>query len=167
MKSVIFSLCIAFLFFFAFCTSQSNPTMKSSGAIRLENQFSDEVINKQNANLLNELLGDDFISHHFPQPGQNDKATFIGGMKSLLKAFPDIHVVRNIQYEKDDRVFTYAYWEGTQKDAFMGIPPTNKKVHVEYMDIWRVKDGKIRENWVVMDIMGLMIQLGAIPAPGK
>jgi predicted ester cyclase len=92
---------------------------------------------------------------------------FTEGMKSLFKGFPDIHIVRNAQYEKDDKVFTYAYWEATQQDTFMGIPPTNKKVHVEYMDIWRVQDGKIRENWVVMDVLGLLIQLGAVPALGK
>jgi predicted ester cyclase len=37
------------------------------------------------------------------------------------------------------------------------------------MDIWKVKDKKILENWVVMDIMGFMIQLGvaAPPTPAK
>ncbi len=168
MKSVIGYGFLIFLFFQS-CTSQSKEPAKlvSSGAATLENRFSDEVVGKQNAELLNEILGDDFISHHFPQPGQNNKTAFIGGMKSLFKGFPDIQIVRTTQYEKDDKVFTYAYWEATQKDTFMGIPPTNKMVHVEYMDIWRVKDGKIRENWVVMDIMGLMIQLGVVPPPGK
>ncbi len=157
------------LFFFQSCNSQPQKVTLSaaSGAQLLENRFSDDVVGKHNPNLLNELLGDDFISHHFPQPGQNNKAAFTEGMKSLFKGFPDIHIVRNLQYEQDDKVFTYAYWEATHQDTFMGIPPTNKKVHVEYMDIWRVKDGKIRENWVVMDVLGLLIQLGAVPAPGK
>jgi steroid delta-isomerase-like uncharacterized protein len=169
MKSGSFYTCILCLLFLQSCNSQPKQAAngKSSGAMMLENRFSNEVVGKQNADLLNEILGDDFVSHHFPEPGMNDKTKFIAAMRMLLKSFPDIHIVRNEQYEKDDRVFTYAYWEGTHKEAFMGIPPTGKKVHVEYMDIWRVKDGKIRENWVVMDILGLLIQLGAVPPPGK
>ncbi|MFN0173492.1 MAG: ester cyclase [Saprospiraceae bacterium] len=150
------------------CTSQ-NPKVeapKSSGAAKLENRFSDGVVGTHDPAILNELLADDFVSHHFPAPGNNNKAAFIGGMTGLFAGFPDIKVTRLQQYEEGDKVFTYAFWEATQSGPFMGIPATGKKVHVEYMDIWRVKDGKIVENWVVMDIMGLMIQLGVVPPPG-
>jgi predicted ester cyclase len=150
------------------CTSQAQKpeAPKSSGAAKLENRFSDGVIGAHNPALLDELLGDDFVSHHFPAPGNNTKAVFTDGMKGLFAGFPDIKVTRLEQHEIGDKVFTYAFWEGTQTGTFMGIPPTGKKVHVEYMDIWRVADSKIRENWVVMDIMGLMIQLGVVPPPG-
>ena len=96
----------------------------------------------------------------------NNKAAFTEGMKGLFAGFPDIKVTRIEQHELGDKVYTYAFWEGTQTGTFMGIPPSGKKAHVEYMDIWRVKDGKIRENWVVMDIAGLLIQLGVMPPPG-
>lgn len=150
------------------CTSQTSKTdaPKSSGSAKLENQFSDGVVGTHNPALLNDLLADDFVSHHFPAPGNNNKATFTDGMKGLFAGFPDIKVTRVEQHEEGDKVYTYAFWEGTQTGAFMGIPATGKKAHVEYMDIWRVKDGKIVENWVVMDIMGLMIQLGVVPPPG-
>ena len=95
MKSLIFVFSLLTLIYQT-SISQNNSNLKnmSTGAIKLENRFSDEVVNNHNVDLLNDILGDDFISHHFPQPGQNNKATFIGGMKSLLKAFPDIHIVR-------------------------------------------------------------------------
>lgn len=142
------------------------PAPVSSGAAKLENRFAEAVVNAHDANALNDLLADDFISHHFPAPGNNNKAAFTEGMKGLLAGFPDIHITRLEQYEQGDKVFTYAFWEGTHTGAFMGIPATGKKAHVEYMDIWRVKDGKISENWVVMDIAGLLIQLGVMPPPG-
>lgn len=149
------------------CTSQApkTETPVSSGAAKLENRFSDGVVANHDPALLNDLLADDFVSHHFPAPGKNNKTVFIEGMKGLFAGFPDIKVTRVEQHEMGDKVYTYAFWEGTQTGAFMGIPPTGKKVHVEYMDIWRAKDGKIVENWVVMDIMGLMIQLGVVPPP--
>jgi hypothetical protein len=41
----------------------------------------------------------------------------------------------------------------------------HKKLTVDFMDIWRIEGGKLRETWVIMDFMGLMVQLGAVPAP--
>ncbi|MEQ1743844.1 MAG: ester cyclase [Saprospiraceae bacterium] len=150
------------------CTSQTPKTeaLQSSGAAKLENRFSDGVVGTHDVAILNDLLADNFVSHHFPAPGNNNKAAFTGGMTGLFAGFPDIKVTRLQQYEQGDKVFTYAFWEATHTGTFMGIPPTGKKVHVEYMDIWRAENGKIAENWVVMDIMGLMIQLGVVPPPG-
>lgn len=148
-------------------TPETAPPPASSGAAKLENRFEEAVVNARNAAALDDLLGDDFVSHHFPAPGNNNKAVFTDGMKNLFVGFPDIHITRLEQVEQGDKVFTYAFWEGTHTGAFMGIPATNKKVHVEYMDIWRAKSGKISENWVVMDIAGLLIQLGVMPPPGS
>jgi predicted ester cyclase len=46
----------------------------------------------------------------------------------------------------------------------MGIPPTGKQVRVAYQDVWRVADGKLVENWVRLDMLAMMQQLGAVPA---
>ncbi len=158
----------AFLLATLSCTSQTPKAEApaTSGAAKLENRFSDGVVGMHDVAILADLLADNFVSHHFPAPGNNDKAAFTGGMAGLFAGFPDIKITRLQQYEHGDRVFTYAFWEATHTGAFMGIPATGKKVHVEYMDIWRAEDGKIAENWVVMDIMGLMIQLGVVPPPG-
>ena len=44
--------------------------------------------------------------------------------------------------------------------TFMGIPATNKKVEIRYMDFWKVVDGKIVENWVSVDFPHVLAQLG-------
>jgi steroid delta-isomerase-like uncharacterized protein len=147
--------------------TQQTSTLKSSGPVSLENTFSEKVVNMHNTGILYSLLSDDFISHHFPKPGNNTKIQFIEAMNNLLTAFPDIKITRKEQFESGDKVFTYAFWEGTHKAQFNGIPATGKKVQVEYMDIWRIKNGQIVENWVMMDILGLLIQLGVIPPPGQ
>jgi predicted ester cyclase len=54
---------------------------------------------------------------------------------------------------------------GTHRGEFMGIPATNKSVKVSYIDLWRVENGKFVENWVQLDMLGLMQQLGVVPAP--
>jgi predicted ester cyclase len=46
----------------------------------------------------------------------------------------------------------------------MGIPPTERKVAFDVIDIVRVRDGLMVEHWNVVDAMALMTQLGAVPA---
>jgi predicted SnoaL-like aldol condensation-catalyzing enzyme len=146
--------------------TMATVTSSSVKATELANRFFNDVAsNSHNVALLDELLHPDFRSHHYPAPPGSNKAEFIAGIKGLLTAFPDIRVVVHDQFGQGDRVFTYFSWTATHKGNFNGIAPTGKQVKVEGMDIWREQDGKMRENWVVMDIMGLMIQLGVVPPP--
>jgi len=53
---------------------------------------------------------------------------------------------------------------GTHKGEFQGIPPTDKKVSYIAVDFITLMDNKMAEDWVSVDMMGLMQQIGAIPA---
>jgi predicted ester cyclase len=55
---------------------------------------------------------------------------------------------------------------GTHSGEFMGIAPTGKRVEIRYMDFWKVKDGKIIDNWVMVDFPHVMRQLGVDPFNG-
>ena len=50
--------------------------------------------------------------------------------------------------------------EAIHTGEFMGIKPTGKKVEIRYMDFWKVSDGKIQDNWVMVDFPFVMKQLG-------
>lgn len=62
-------------------------------------------------------------------------------------------------------VATLKTFSGTHKGELMGVPPTGKHVAFDVSDILRLRDGKVVEHWNVVDIAGLMQQLGAMPAP--
>ena len=81
----------------------------------------------------------------------------------MLRAFPDLVIKIEDMRESGDEVVTRGTWTGTQKEDYQGIPATNKKVNVHFIDIWKVEDGKLKENWVQMDTMELMQQLGKMP----
>jgi predicted ester cyclase len=49
----------------------------------------------------------------------------------------------------------------------MGIAPTGKRVEIRYMDFWKVKDGRIVDNWVMVDFPAVMQQLGVDPFNGE
>ena len=50
--------------------------------------------------------------------------------------------------------------EAVHSGEFMGIKPTGKKVEIRYMDFWKVSEGKIKDNWVMVDFPFVMKQLG-------
>ena len=50
--------------------------------------------------------------------------------------------------------------EAIHTGEFMGIKPTGKKVEIRYMDFWKVSEGKIKDNWVMVDFPFVLKQLG-------
>jgi predicted ester cyclase len=66
----------------------------------------------------------------------------------------------------EDRVVVRGHWTGTHQGEFMGIPPTGKQVQVSYIDIWVVENDQLMKNWVEMDMLGMLRQLGVAPTPG-
>ena len=57
--------------------------------------------------------------------------------------------------------------EAVHSGNFMGIAPTGKQVEIRYMDFWKVADGKIADNWVMVDFPHVMAQLGVDAFDGK
>lgn len=55
----------------------------------------------------------------------------------------------------------------THSGEFMGIPATGKRVEIRYMDFWKVVDGRIADNWVMVDFPHVMRQLGIDPFNGE
>ena len=130
-------------------------------------RFYDEVFNKKNRAAIDEFIDPNHVDHAAP-PGTP------GGLKGVkqtlnmyLTAFPDLHFTVEDIIAEGDKVVTRLTCRGTQQGAFMGIPPTGKQATVMAIDINRFAGGKSVEHWLNMDTLGLLQQLGAIPAPGQ
>jgi predicted ester cyclase len=78
-----------------------------------------------------------------------------------------VHVTIEQEFADGDYVFHRGYTTATHKGEFQGIPPTGKQFKINSIDIWHVVNGKAVENWVQMDMLGLMQQLGVVPTPGE
>ena len=57
-------------------------------------------------------------------------------------------------------VSCFGHIEATHSGPFMGIEATGKRVTIPYMDFWEVRDGKIADNWVSVDLASVLAQLG-------
>jgi predicted ester cyclase len=84
------------------------------------------------------------------------------------RGFPDAHWQVDEMLVANDTVVTRWTGSGTQTGELAGnpsIPPTGKKVSVMGVWIHRLLGGKIAESWDVWDTLGMLQQLGVIPAP--
>lgn len=80
-----------------------------------------------------------------------------------FKAFPDFHAEVEDLIAEGDRVVSRATVRGTHKDELMGIAPSGKQVTVTVICITRFADNRIIEDWELVDMFGMLQQLGAIP----
>jgi len=130
-------------------------------------RFVEEVQNRHDIGALEKLFSPDYVDHS----GISTLPPTLDGTKQfftlLFTAFPDIRVTINDQVAEGDKVVTRKTFQGTHQDEFMGIPPTEKTISVDVIDIFRITGGKILEHWAVADMLGLMQQLGVISPPDK
>ncbi len=121
----------------------------------------DEVLNQGNLEVLDELIGADYLEHN-PVPGQLPGAAGIKAkLVALRQAFPDIHFNLEELIGEGAAVAARYGWEGTHMAEIMGIQPTGKTVRVRGMDFYRLQDARIVEHWDCVDEIGLLRQLGA------
>jgi steroid delta-isomerase-like uncharacterized protein len=101
-----------------------------------------------------------------PLPGQGPG---LDGLKTILRgmraAFPDMNWKVEEQIAEGDKVLTRFEWTGTHRGPFAGIPATGRPVKVWGMVVDRFEAGKIKDTRIIMDTMGMMMQLGVIPMP--
>jgi len=81
-------------------------------------------------------------------------------------AFSDKVCIDEARLAEGEWMAAFGRQEATHSGEFMGIPPTGKRVEIRYMDFWKVKDGKIVDNWVMVDFPHVMRQLGVDPFNG-
>jgi steroid delta-isomerase-like uncharacterized protein len=128
-------------------------------------RIAEEVFEGGQLDLADELLDPSFVGHDvaMPEPLRGPQ-----GVKEQAQgyrtAFPDIELTIENQIAEGDFVATSWTARGTHKGDLFGIAPTGKQVTISGVTIDRFKGGKIAEAWDTWDTLGLMQQIGAVPA---
>ena len=97
---------------------------------------------------------------------ENLKAFQDGWQRPFQAAFSDKVCVDEARLTQGQWMAAFGRQEATHSGEFMGIAPTGKRVEIRYMDFWKVVDGKIQDNWVMVDFPYVMRQLGIDPFQG-
>lgn len=85
-------------------------------------------------------------------------------MSALLTAFPDSNFIIDDVIAEGDKVAVRHRLQGTHQAELQGIPATGRQVEIGAVVIFRIENGRVAEAWLNADIMGMMQQLGVVPA---
>lgn len=99
-----------------------------------------------------------------PQP--LDAAGVKQAMTGFFDAFPDSRMPAKTVVAEADRVTIYHHFQGTHRGEFQGVPPTGKRVDIPALVTLHVNEtGLVDEVWLNAEMVGLLMQIGAIPTP--
>ena len=125
-----------------------------------------EAWNTKDMDAAVELLAPDYVRHDANLPevvGPQAQREFLAG---VFGAFPDLDLKPDQLIAEDNLVTVRHVVRGTHRGEFLGVPATGRVVTFQAVDIFRLTGNKIVEQWVIIDALGLLQQLGAIPSPG-
>lgn len=144
-------------------SSDTDATTKAN--LEVVSRFIEEFKNKANQEIVDELMSPDFV-HHLTDPRlpEGREAIKLLG-QSIVAGFPDVHASVQDLLADGDKVIERTQTSATHAGEFNGIPPTGRQAGWTEMHIYRLEGGKIVEMWPEIDLLGLLVQLGAIPGP--
>lgn len=121
----------------------------------------EEIFNQNKFEVANEIYAPDFVNHGLQRSvGLKEDQDAARGWKD---AFPDGKMGIVLMLAEDDLVTVVWTGTGTNTGQGNGLPATGKKVELRGITVWRIVDGKIREEWSAFDKLRMMQQLGLIP----
>lgn len=123
-----------------------------------------QAVNDRDLSIASQLIAPGFVRH--------DLSGAFGEIKGLkevtnciqlvLKALPDAQVKVEDIFATEKRAALRITISGTHQGEFLGTAPTENKVELNQINLYRFEEGKIAETWQLMDIAGFMRQIGAL-----
>ena len=124
-----------------------------------------QFINSADEKLAVELIGSNAIFHVPGQPNPMvGPAGYLAIIAMMRSGFPDIQWTLDEAVAEGDRIAARYTMRGTHRGTFFGVPATGKCIVANSMAFYRISDGQFIEEHGLPDMMGLMQQIGALPA---
>jgi steroid delta-isomerase-like uncharacterized protein len=163
MKRGIFPL-LVFPLLIGLATVASASDIEERNKVIAKRVF-EEVLAGGNWELGAQLYAPDFVNHGMTRDvslkEDNDAA------KGWLQAFPDLKMTVQQVIAEDDLVSVVWVAKGTNTGSGNGLPATGKPAQMRGITIWRIVDGKLKEEWSAFDQLTFMQQLGLLPSSGQ
>lgn len=135
---------------------------------QLINRFVEELWNERRLETADAIFAKDCVTHQLRSGAPVD--TVSRGPDAIkehvagwIASFPDLRFSIEQILSEGDCVVTQLRMEGTHQGAWLGIPASGNKVQIRMFTIHRVVQGKIVEDWVLVESLGLFQQLGVVP----
>jgi predicted ester cyclase len=118
-----------------------------------------------NVDVADDLVDDRYVGHDpsLPEPLRGPQG-FKDNVSMFRAGFSDAQITVDDQIAEGDKVATRWTGRGTHTAELNGIAPTGKEITVTGLVISRIENEKVVEEWITWDTLGMLIQLGAMPA---
>jgi steroid delta-isomerase-like uncharacterized protein len=154
-------------------TTQSEATSAiQASAVSIEDKkalarlYYEQVWSRGNTSILSEIIAPQYIHHDPPFPQEARGREGAERIVALYRgAFPDLTIPVDGLIAESDLVVVRWTARGTHLGALMEMSPTGKTIQVSGVEVLRIVDGRIVEEWTNWDQLGLLRQLGAVPLP--
>jgi steroid delta-isomerase-like uncharacterized protein len=137
----------------------------STEAKAIVRRLYEEVWNKRRLELVSDLISPSHALHDNNSSGSSvGPEAYRAEIAVYLAAFPDLRFTVEDTVAEKDKVAASWTISGTHKGEFWGVRPTNKKISLDGITIHHIANGKIIDSYISSDTVGLMRQLGLVPA---
>ena len=164
MRATLSVLCIVSMAVALGCSNAPSPEIEANK--QLVKRFG-ELSNAADWEGLSDVVAEDFVRHSDATPGPpiTSREAFIDLQKSFLASMPDQRVTMQQMVAEGDYVAVLATYSGTQTGAMGEFPPTGEYAELQFLALFRIKDGLITELWVEWDNLAMLQQLGLFRPP--
>ena len=123
---------------------------------------------KGNWDVIDEYVAPGYVGHDPAEPEPiRGPAGVRTNIQKYLAGFPGGAITVDDQIAEGDKVATRWTGRGTHTGEFAGISPTGREVTVSGLTLSRLENGMVVEEWTTWDTLGMLVQLGAVPAPAQ
>ena len=135
---------------------------------QLINRFVEELWNERRLEVADAIFAKDCVTHQLRSGGPADAVrrgpeAIKEHVTGWIASFPDLRFTIEQILSEGDRVVMLLLMEGTHQGAWMGIPASGRKMQIRMFTVHRVVQGKIVEDWVLVESLGIFQQLGVVP----
>ena len=127
-------------------------------------RFVEEVLNNGDYSVLGDLVQPNYV-YRSPAQELHGPEALAGLLTAYRTAFPDLKTEIDDLVVADDKAVISFTLTGTHEGDLMGIAATGKQVKVHGMVLSRLEDGKIVEEWEILDMLAMFQQLGVVSLP--
>jgi steroid delta-isomerase-like uncharacterized protein len=120
---------------------------------------------QNNLAVIDELFDPNYTYFEPATPGGGTLDGFKHYMAALRQAYPDAQVTIQDQVAESDKVTTHFTVSGTHQGELMGIPASHRPVSFDVVAITQCDNGRFVKDWFMLDALGMLQQIGAVPAP--
>src|SRR5690348_4300105 len=139
----------------------------SAGQRSAARRFFEDLMGTGDWSRADEIASPDMVMYHPSSPtpiGPRDNVRDV--LLAYRAAFPDMKFTIDDEITCGDKVVLRWRSNGTNTGSLFGIPPTGRTARMSGISIFRIENDRVVEDWVEEDALGLMQQLGLVPAAG-